>query len=148
MPISDLCSRNPVTIQSKESLREAADLMKKKHVGTIIVTEGDRPVGVVTDRDLVIKVIAEGKSIDSCLVKDVMTSKLVSAKKGIGVYEAIELMQKNGVRRLIVVDESDKLCGLISTDDLVQMLGQEITGIGKLYQSQVKNESHAQVQSH
>ena len=152
MPISDLCSKKPVTVQSRESVRNAARLMKKKHVGTLIVTKGDgknaRPIGVITDRDLVVKVMAKGKKDTKCKVKDVMTSKLVSAKKGIGVYEAIELMQKKEVRHLIVVDKSDQLCGIISTDDLVQMLGQEISGIGKLYESQVKHESQAQVHAH
>jgi signal-transduction protein with cAMP-binding, CBS, and nucleotidyltransferase domain len=149
MPIFDLCSKKPVTIQSHQSLREAAQVMKKKHVGTLIVADskGESPIGIVTDRDLVVKAMADGNA-DNYTVKDVMTSKLVSAKRGIGVFEAIELMQKKGVRRLVVVDESDQLCGMISTDDLVPMLGQEITGIGKLYESQMKNESHGQIHRH
>ena len=77
-----------------------------------------------------------------------MTSKLVSAKKGIGIYKAIGLMQEKEVRHLVVVDKSDRLCGLISSDDLVQMLGREITGIGKLYKSQVRNDSRSQALAH
>ncbi len=140
MPISDLCSKEMVTVDSNQSLQKAAKLMKKKHVGTLIVTQGESPVGIITDRDIVLKVVAEGKSVDECKVEEAMTDKLVTAPKDCSVYDAIRLMEKKKVRRLVVVDKSERLCGVLSTDDLVQMLSEEMAGIGRLYEKQIQTE--------
>lgn len=148
MPISDLCSRKPVIISGRETLEDAAKLMKKKHIGTVVVCEGDKPLGIVTDRDIVIHVVADGRDPRQVRVKDVMSSGPVTAKEDLGLFEAIHLMEKESVRRLIVIDDEGHLCGLLSTDDLVRMLGQEITEIGNLYASQAKKEAESPVFPH
>lgn len=146
MPISDLCSRTPTTIDCKETLQEAASKMKNSNVGTLVVTEGeerDKPIGIITDRDIVMNALAEGKSADTSTVEEAMTTDLITADSDIGIYEAINLMEQNGVRRLVLMDEFDRLCGLISTDDLVSLLSQEMTGIGKLYENQIQRSDSA-----
>lgn len=144
MPISDLCSRKPITVHPTQSLVEAAKLMKASHVGTLVVTAKDghdRALGVITDRDIIMKCVAEGKSPESSTVQEIMSSQVISANKSVGVYEAIDLMLKKGIRRLVIVDDSEKMCGVVSTDDLVQMLGQEMTSIGRLYETQNRAEA-------
>lgn len=120
--------------------------MKNSNVGTLVVTEGeerDKPIGIITDRDIVMNALAEGKSADTSTVEEAMTTDLITADSDIGIYEAINLMEQNGVRRLVLMDEFDRLCGLISTDDLVSLLSQEMTGIGKLYENQIQRSDSA-----
>ena len=141
MTIGELCNRDTFIVQKEENIVEAARLMRVFNVGDLIVVssakEGNTPIGIVTDRDLVIKVVAESGDPQSVTVADIMSDKLVTGREKDGVYESIESMRRHGVRRLPVVDKDGYLAGILSVDDLLEFLGEEVNGlIGLVYKEQ------------
>lgn len=142
MPISDLCSKNLVCVERGATLQYAAQLMKKHHIGGVVVVEANgknKPVGVLTDRDIVLSVVAENRPL-STRVQDVMSKDIVKVGKGQGIAEVVDRMESNGVRRIIVVDEVGNACGLVSADDIIQLVARELNGLGRLVERQVENE--------
>jgi CBS domain-containing protein len=126
---------SPAIIRAPRScrLRQAAELMKLHHVGALIVTE-DRPgegkaIGIVTDRDLVLKAMAEGIGPDDATLGDVMTEGLATVSADAGLQAAMEAMRTHGVRRLGLTAGAGELVGVVSFDDLVAALA---AGLGNL----------------
>lgn len=142
MPIADLCSNKLISIDRKATLQQAAQMMKDHHVGGIVVVEANgqgKPVGILTDRDIVLNVVAENLPINTP-VQEVMSKNIVKVAKWDGIAEVVEQMESSGVRRMIVVDESGHACGLVSADDILQLVSQELSGLGSLISKQVENE--------
>lgn len=142
MPISDLCSKNLVCVERGASLQYAAQLMKVHHVGGVVVVESNgknKPVGMLTDRDIVLGLVAENLP-STTQVQDVMSTNIVKVHRGIGIAEVVDQMENNGVRRMIVVDEAGNACGLVSTDDILQLVAREVNGLGRLVERQLENE--------
>lgn len=108
-----------VTADRKESVISIAKKMHDFHVGDVIITEGEYPVGIVTDRDLVIEVMAKDLSPEDTTAEEVMTDELVVADDSETVDRTLELMKRNGVRRIPLVDRSGHLTGIVSMDDLL-----------------------------
>jgi CBS domain-containing protein len=117
MKIADLTARPVVTIRHDATIREAAALMARAGVGCLVVAEHDRPVGMVTDRDLVVRAMATGFPVDG-RVDGVMTTGVVAVDRHADVRDAIAAFHHHAVRRLPVVD-GDAVVGLVSLDDLV-----------------------------
>lgn len=145
MPVSEICNREVVIVRRTETVLDAAKLMRQHHVGDVLVIE-DRdgirvPVGIVTDRDLVIEIMAAGLDANAITVGDIMLSELVSVKEGTGVYEAIQYMRANGVRRLPVVDGKGGLIGIITLDDLLELLSEELLALSRLVRKEQKVEA-------
>lgn len=113
--VSEFMTKNPVTISSKGSIEEAAKLMRQHDVGLLPVMDGDSFCGVITDRDIVVKGLADGKAGGS--VGSIATSKVVSLSPSDDVKKAVELMSKTDVRRLPVC-ENGRLVGIVSVGDL------------------------------
>jgi CBS domain-containing protein len=136
MPIGDFCKRDVVVSDRNASVTEAARLMRENHVGALIVIgEGNgtsRPVGIVTDRDIVIEVIACGLDPNTILVEDIMLEGLHTVAEREGVFTTIRLMREYGVRRLPVVNDMGELEGIITLDDLIALLATEIDEISRL----------------
>jgi len=120
VPVLELMSKNPVTVSTEVTVSEAAMLMKDRCIGSLIVVDGQAPVGIVTERDLVTKVLALGLSVTDTRVKDVMSTPLVSIHPHMETAEAAEKMAKLKIRRLAVVD-SGKLVGLITENDILRI---------------------------
>jgi CBS domain-containing protein len=133
MTIGELCSREVVFVKPGESCALAAQLMREQHVGSLVVVreEGGRrlPAGVVTDRDLVVGVMALGLDPDKTLVETVMRPELAAVREDEGVGRALAIMREKGVRRLPVVDAKGALVGLLAADDLVELFGEELVGL-------------------
>jgi CBS domain-containing protein len=144
MPISEICNREVVIVQRENTVLEAARLMRQHHVGDVVVVEsrdGVRiPVGIVTDRDVVVEIIAPGLDPSAITVGDIMVPELAAAKESIGMFEAIEYMRAKGVRRLPVVDEGGGLVGILTLDDLLELLTEEFLALGRLVQHERKKE--------
>lgn len=143
MPISDLCTERAVTVGEDASLQAVANLMKDHHIGSVVVTGDDgagRPVGIITDRDIVIRGIADKLNLERTKARELMSSDLVTVEREQGLYETLRVMKQRGVRRVLVVDRQGALCGIASADDLVQMLGEEMSAIGELFQMQAVRE--------
>jgi CBS domain-containing protein len=133
MAIGELCSRDVVFVGLNESCALAARLMREQHVGSLVVVreQGGRrvPAGVVTDRDLVVGVMALGLEPEKTLVEAVMRPEVAVVGEDEGVGRALALMRDKGVRRLPVVDAKGALVGLLAADDLIELFGEELAGL-------------------
>lgn len=124
MPIEDLARSDVVTESTDATANELAATMADESVGSIVVTDGGDPVGIVTDRDLTVRVLAEETDPTAVTAGDVMSTDLQTVDSGAGFYEATERMREHGVRRLPVVD-GDELVGIVTGDDLTELLADE-----------------------
>ena len=118
MQISEIMTRNVQVIPPDATLLDAARMMRDLDVGGLPVCDGDRLTGFVTDRDIVVRAIAEGESPDQCKVSDVMSDEIVWCYEDVDVEEAGRLMQERQVRRLAVLDRQKRLVGILSLGDL------------------------------
>jgi len=136
MPIGDVCVREVLVATPETTITEAARLMRQHHVGDLVIVADDKgervPIGIVTDRDIVLSVIATRLDPSIFTIGDLVTDKLVTVREDLGVFECIQKMRTKGVRRVPVLDAQDKLVGIVSVDDLVQLLGQELSELGRL----------------
>jgi CBS domain-containing protein len=145
MPISEVCNREVVIVRGNESALEAAQLMRRHHVGDVVVVEergsSRVPVGIVTDRDLVVEVMAAQLDPAALRVSDIMAPQLFTIKESAGLFEAIEYMHTKGVRRLPVVDDKGGLVGILTLDDLIELLAEEMAALSKLVKHEQKKET-------
>ncbi len=145
MPISEICNREVIIVQRNDAGLEAAKLMRQHHVGDVLVVE-DRggvrvPVGIVTDRDLVVEIMAPELDPMAITVGDIMAPDLVTVKEDTGLFEAIQFMRAKGVRRLPVVNDSGGLVGILTLDDLLELLAEELLALAKLVTQEQKKET-------
>lgn len=144
MTISAICNREVITVQHDATILHAATLMRQYHVGDVVVIENRKnktvPVGIVTDRDIVIELVATELDCKVITVGDIVISKLTVIKDSAGVFEAIQLMADKGIRRLPVVDDDGGLIGIITLDDLLLLLSKELAALSKLVTREQKNE--------
>ena len=147
MKIKQICSRVVVVAAPETDLREAARMMRDHHVGALVVVEkrggATRPIGIVTDRDIVVAVVADAEvSPESLTLRDLMSGELVLALESDGVFEAVDRMQDSGARRLPVVDDDGRLVGILSLDDVLRMLASELTALSLASQRSMARETH------
>jgi len=133
MTIGEVCNRGVVVVDRSESIRVAARLMREHHVGTVVVVEGDeglwKPVGIVTDRDLVLEVLAEEVPASKLRVGDLTGSRLLSLPESGSVSDAIKAMRDRGVRRAPVVDRDGFLVGILSVDDIIDLVSEQLSDV-------------------
>lgn len=142
MPILDLVTREVVSVERGATLQFAAHLMKKYHVGSLVVVEANgskQPIGVITDRDMVVEVVAENRPI-TCRVDEVMSRNPIVVFKDDGIADVIEKMENNGIGRVIVVNEAGHAIGLVSNHDILNLLAKEMNGMSHLSERQIENE--------
>ncbi|HXF67133.1 MAG TPA: CBS domain-containing protein [Burkholderiales bacterium] len=135
MAISAFCNRVVVTIQRQASVEDAARLMRSSHIGDVVVVDGSDTrvaVGILTDRDVALEVVAQGLSPAQTPVSAVMSRPVLTLRESDGFLEALDKMSARGVRRAPVVDDQGHLKGLVSVDDLVPLLARELAKIGAL----------------
>lgn len=143
MPIGEICTREVIIVDKHASIKEAAQLMRRYHVGDIIVVEekgGKRlPLGILTDRDIVIEIFAEEVDPEKMTVADVMSFELATVREQDGIWETIEFMHSKGVRRLPVLAADGALAGIVTVDDLLELLSGELNALsGIVKREQVK----------
>ena len=142
MEVGKLCTVDTVCCARDESVQGAALLMRKHHVGDIVVVDdvdGERtPAGIVTDRDIVVSVVALGLDPAGLQVGDIMTDDLLTADEHDDVSAMIERMRLRGIRRVPVVGEGGRLAGIVSADDLLGFLAEEMEDLARIspYQQQ------------
>lgn len=145
MSVGEICNREVIVILRDESVVEAAKLMRQYHVGAVIVIDKSSgrtvPVGVVTDRDLVVEVLATELDETVITVGDIMAQDVFTIKESAAASEAIELMRRKTARRLPVVDESGELIGILTLDDALQLLSEELLDLAKLVRYEQKKET-------
>lgn len=146
MSVGEICNREVFTVDKKATIVDAAKLMRKYHAGSLVVVdeaaEVKKPLGIVTDRDLVIEILAKDIPLEELSVGDIMGPELLIAREGDGIWETILRMRAMGVRRLPVVttEEDHTLVGILSMDDLLQFLSGELSDLTKLISRETKRE--------
>lgn len=145
MTISAICSREIITVHRDATVLHAAMLMRQYHMGDVVVIEDRKgksvPVGIVTDRDIVIELVATELDCRVITAGDIMGTHLIVVKEDAGIFEAIQLMSAKGVRRLPVVDNEGGLAGIVTLDDLLLLLAKELGAFSKLIRHEQKNEA-------
>ena len=126
--ISELMTRDPRTVTTDSTVAEAARTMRDVDAGVIPIVEGERLVGVVTDRDIAVRVVAEGKDPQTTKVTEVASKDLVTIDPQQDLDEALRLMAQHQVRRLPVVEEDGKLIGIVAQADVATHAGGKKTG--------------------
>ena len=144
MSVARICVRQVDIAEASESVLEAACRMRERGVGTlVIVDDAGRPVGVLTDRDLALRVVAAGGDSRVTSVGDVMTAHPRTVSESTPIESALSLMRSGSFRRLPVVNEDGKLVGIVSLDDVLALLAEEFALIGGL----LEREAPAQARS-
>ena len=136
MGLSHCCREEVIAVTPDTPVIDVAKTMEQKNVGSVMVVEGDRAVGIITDRDLVVRIFAQGKSHEGLSARDVMTKDLVTLKDSTGIYEAIEQITDLGIRRMPLVDDTGRLVGIITLDDIIRLIGKEMSNIAKNLEKQ------------
>ena len=137
MSVGRICQRDVFFAEPHENVLTAAQRMCERNVGTLVVLNNARkPLGVLTDRDVLAKVVAENKSPGATKVVDVMTADPRTVSEETPIEEALARMRAGGFRRLPVVDIDGGLVGLVSLDDILGLLAEEFTEVGQLLQKQ------------
>ena len=133
MAVGEICSREVVFVARSESCAQAARLMRENHVGSLVVVGPPRvPVGMITDRDLAVGVMALGLDAERTLVEVVMRPRIALVRETEGLGRAITLMRAEGVRRLPVVDADGTLVGILAADDLIELFADELSGLAAM----------------
>ncbi len=117
--LKDVMKKNVITIDASDSISLAAKKMDEANIGSVIITKNNEPVGIITERDFVRRILAKEKKLDHP-VSDVMSSPLISLKSDETVWNAAELMKKKNIHKLAVVEDS-KLVGIVTNSDLVEL---------------------------
>jgi CBS domain-containing protein len=120
-----------VTATPETNVRMLAVLMRDRHVGAVVITEKERPVGIVTDRDVVSRVVASNRNPMTIRARDVMSPDLVVALEGTPLSEVTEQMRARGIRRVPVVDARGRLVNILTLDEILVVLGEEIANMGR-----------------
>jgi CBS domain-containing protein len=130
MNVGSCCSKQVAKVSAATSLREASLLMRNRHVGALVVVATERgverPIGIVTDRDIVIAVIAPGARPEAIRVGDAMPRELFTVGEHEGIFEAFRKMAEHGVRRLPVTAADGGLAGIVTADDLLRVVAAEL----------------------
>lgn len=145
MTIGTICSREVVVCTRPMSIEAAAALMRRHHVGDLVVVDerpdGRRvPVGIVTDRDIAVGVVAKGLSPEGIDVAELMAPGIVVGKESDSVFDTLAVMHAHGIRRLPIVDAEGILVGIVSADDLLDLLAEELTALARLISRQQRLE--------
>jgi len=144
MLVGEYCSRDVVIIGMTDSVMQAAKLMRQHHVGDVLVValnNGKRiPLGILTDRDIVVDVLAKYENFNDFSIQDIVTNKLITVYEKDDLMIAIKKMRLNGVRRIAVVNSVGELVGIISVDDILGVITETLMDIGQLFSNESNNE--------
>lgn len=145
MSIGEYCIRQVIVARRDDSVLEAAQLMREHHVGAVVVVEeaSDQryPVGVLTDRDLVLEVLVNKLDPETVLIGEIVRENVLSVEESTGVLETVQRMRTRGVRRAPVVGSRGELVGIIAVDDLIALLAEEMSELYKLIRHEQEREA-------
>ncbi len=144
MLVGEACNREVVVVAKDAATDVAIGLMREYHVGDVVVVE-DRlgqkiPIGILTDRDVVIELLAEGVDLDAVSVGDIMSYELHVAREGDGLTNTIKTMKQKGVRRLPVVNDQGGLVGILTLDDIIEIMAELLDDLAAVVKKEQKRE--------
>lgn len=140
MKVGEVCNREVVIVERGETILEAAKLMRHYHIGDVVVVQDGKPVGILTDRDIVVELLAKEVDLTTVTIGDAMSFNLVTAREEDDLSEAIVTMRNKGVRRIPVVDHRGRLAGILSTDDYLELVTEELEGMVNLIKTEQRQE--------
>ena len=126
MRLHQVMTRDVRCIDPEATLMEAARMMRDEDIGSIPVVRDGRPIGMLTDRDMVIRALAEGRDCRTTQVRDIMTGEVTCCREDERLEDAAEIMEHRQIRRLLVLDGDDRLCGIVSLGDLAVRTGHDL----------------------
>jgi CBS domain-containing protein len=134
--IGDICNREVVTVAANTTVLAAAKRLRQHHVGSVVVCKDldaniRVPIGIVTDRDIVVEVVATELRADTITVEDIMGRELVTARESDSVADTLDVMRYKGLRRIPIVAEDGRLAGIVSLDDLLEHVAIQLTDIAR-----------------
>lgn len=136
MPVDDLARGDVVTATEQTAVSEIARTMADETVGSVVIVDDRTPVGIVTDRDLALRCVAEDGETSEMTADNVMSEDIKTIERDAGFYEAVDRMSDNGIRRLPVTDDADELVGILTSDDLTTLLADEQQGLSAVIEAQ------------
>ena len=147
MSVGMICNREVVIVKGDTTIPEAAKIMREYHVGNVVVIEerdGLRyPVGILTDRDIIMELIAKEIDLNSVTVGDIMSSEIILARENDDLNDTIKQMRYKGIRRMPVIDERSALIGIVTLDDLIDLLVEQLKDLADLIGKERAREEHA-----
>lgn len=144
MNVGDVCTRNVVTCLADASLAQVSVRMRDQHVGAVVIVDAEssrRPIGLVTDRDIVLAVVAPGLEASVITAGDLLVDPLVTIAEDSDVIDAIRTMRARSVRRLPVVTADGALAGIVTMNDLVHLFSTEMGNLARLIERQPRREA-------
>ncbi len=136
MSVGKFCSREVIVAAPEASILELAQLMREHHVGDVVVVEQASgqsvPLGLVTDRDLVVEIFAQEVDQDTVVAGDIMCTELLTVGEEESLWDALQKMRNKGVHRLVVVNESNGLEGILAVDDILELLADELAMLARV----------------
>lgn len=130
--LKDFATLVVAVVEPETTALAAAQLLRQHHIGALVVVdakEKSTPVGILTDRDLVIALMAEGLDPELFTVGDIMSVELVLANPEMDAMDAVQLMRQNRLRRLVIVDDAGRLVGIVTMEDILELLTRELAAL-------------------
>lgn len=144
MTVGKICNREVVITTREATLIEVAKLMREYHVGDVVVVAergGQKaPVGIITDRDIVLAIVASEVNQDAVTAGDIMTHELLTAREEDSIWDTLQRMRSHGVRRLPVVNNRGGLEGILSVDDFLELISEELLALAQVSRRQQERE--------
>ena len=128
MKVKDVMHRGVAWVEPNTSIRDVAKMMRDNDIGSVPVGENDRLVGIVTDRDIICRGIADGADLSVLCARDVMSKPIIYCRADDELEQAIRIMEKNKIRRLPVIDKNKRLAGMLALGDISQIGGEDMAG--------------------
>jgi len=132
MSIKSISRKEFISISQDASIKEVAGIMASRNVGSVVVVEDGKPVWILTDRDIVVRLVNKGINPSEVKVSELMTKVPICLQEDLGILEALEIVKQKGVRRYPVVDKDGKMTGIVSLDDIVYLIGKEMCDISNI----------------
>ena len=117
-PVRDVMTPNPASVSEKDSIKRVAEIMKREDAGVVPVVDGRKVIGMITDRDIVVRLIAEGKDPSSAKVNEAMSKQVRTVKEETPINEVLQLMSREQIRRVPVTNNNNELVGIVSIGDI------------------------------
>jgi CBS domain-containing protein len=147
MTVGKICMRDTVVATRGSNVTEIAKLMRTHHVGDVIIVEERAgaaiPIGIVTDRDLVMEILAQELAPDAVTAGDIMSYEMLTVRESDGIWDALQQMRTKGVRRVPVVNDKNALVGIVTLDDMLELLTDELAELAKTIRREQQREHRA-----
>ena len=137
MTLTEMATTDVVTAKPDTAVRDLLEQMDRENVGSVVITDGTDPVGLVTDR-MVAMALREGDTVDDMSADDVMTDRLHTLEDDTTHFEALEMMSSEGIRRLPIVDHDGALAGIITLDDMLMVMAAELSNASDVVAQQTR----------